>query len=123
MRYLLITFIFIISINTSHASQYRMFDCDNLDKSYACGTGCKISYNSFKFDVLDSSSVRINQYIQGQLVSSSIEKCDVKSYQKFSCKMYTGDFTIVNVIDSGQGVWGRYSNDMNTLYATGCFKK
>ena len=123
MRYILLVFVFIISSNTSYASQYRMFDCDNLDKSYACGTGCKISYNSFKFDVLDSSSVRINQYIQGQLVSSSIEKCDVKSNQKFSCKTYTGDFTIVNVIDSGQGVWGRYSNDMNTLYATGCFKR
>tara|TARA_B100000579_G_scaffold345779_1_gene298490 strand:- start:36 stop:416 length:381 start_codon:yes stop_codon:yes gene_type:complete len=111
------------SLNKVHASQYRMYDCDNLDKSYACGSGCKISYNSFKFDVLDSSSVRINQYIQGQLVSSSIEKCDVKSNQKFSCKMYTGNFTIVNAIDSGQGVWGRYSNDMNTLYATGCFKR
>lgn len=111
------------SLNKVHASQYRMYDCDNLDNSYACSTGCKISAFTFKYEVIDKSSVRMSQYLQGQLIGSSIEVCDVKSDQNFSCTAYTGKFTILTLIDTGNGVWGRYSNDMKTLYAAGCFKR
>ena len=52
------------SLNKVHASQYRMYDCDNLDKSYACGSGCKISYNSFERNFLDQIELEEYQRIK-----------------------------------------------------------